>query len=70
MLERILGKAVYMLLEKLALWAAEEAKKYFEIMQQNKADEEMRKKLQEAVSKEEKLRNAKDLVDEATRPKN
>lgn len=68
MLERILGKAVYLLLERLALWAAEEAKKYLDMLQQNKADEEARKKLQEAATKEEKLRHAKDLVDSATRP--
>lgn len=67
MLEKILGKAVYLLLERLALWAAEEAKKYFDMLQQDKADKEARKKLKEAQTKEEKLRRAKDLVDSASK---
>lgn len=68
MLEKILGKAVYLILERLITWAAREVSQWVEELNQDSADKAALEKLQQAKTKEKKLRRAKDLIDSITKP--
>ena len=68
MLEKILSKTVFMILERLVLWAAQEVKVYLQKLDEDRRDREALEKLKQAQDKQKKLQNAKDLVDSATRP--